>query len=124
MGRLVHFELNVKNPEKEIEFYQNVFEWHFQNWSDGKQNYWLINTGEETKIGINGGLSNAGDRFPSVVNTIEVENLKGTIEKIKSNGGTIITEIITIPNVGLLAYFKDVEGVIQGILEGITESDE
>ena len=47
--------------------------------------------------------------------------LNDTIEKITTNGGSIISEIMTVPDIGLLAYFKDVEGVINSILESFPQ---
>jgi uncharacterized protein len=120
MGRVVHFEINVPNPSKEVEFFKNVFGWNFLTW-EGQQDYWLIMTGDRSSNGIDGGLANSGDKIPSIVNTIEVENINDTIEKIKSNGGSVITEIMTIPTIGLLAYFKDVEGMVHGILQEFTQ---
>lgn len=42
MNRVVHFEIQVDNPERAIKFYQDVFGWNFQKW--GEQKYWMIMT--------------------------------------------------------------------------------
>src|SRR3989344_3279027 len=55
-NRVVHFEIQVENPERAIEFYTNVFGWEFQKWGD--KPYWMIMTADKDskEPGINGGL--------------------------------------------------------------------
>jgi predicted enzyme related to lactoylglutathione lyase len=52
---------------------------------------------------------------PSVV--VAVEKLESAIEKIKSAGGTVLTEIMPIPNVGRYVSIRDTEGNRVGVLE-------
>lgn len=116
MSRLVHFEMNVKDVQKAIAFYENVFGWKFQKW-DGPMDYWLIMTGDEIEPGIDGGLGYEEAGFPKVVNTIDVNDIDDIIKKIERNGGKIVKPKHAIPKVGWLAYFKDSEGVISGIMQ-------
>lgn len=116
MARLVHFEMNVKDVPKTISFYEDVFGWKFQKW-DGPMEYWLIMTGDEDEPGIDGGLGYAEEGTPKVVNTIDVEDLDKIIKKIQSNGGEIVNEKHAVPGVGWMAYFKDSEGVMSGIMQ-------
>ena len=116
MPRLVHFEMNVKDVHKTISFYEEVFGWKFEKW-DGPMDYWLIMTGDEQEPGIDGGLGAEQEGFPNVVNTIGVEDIDEVIKKIKSNGGEIVRPKQAVPTVGWLAYFKDSEGVISGIMQ-------
>lgn len=114
--RLVHFEMNVKDVHKTIAFYEEVFGWRFQKW-DGPMDYWLIMTGDEDEPGIDGGLGYAEKGFPKVVNTIDVENIDEVIKKIESNGGKIVSPKHAVPGVGWMAYFKDSEGVMSGVMQ-------
>ena len=116
MARLVHFEMNVKDVHKTISFYKDVFGWRFQKW-DGPMDYWLIMTGDETEPGIDGGLGYEEEGFPKVVNTIDVGDIDGIIKKIETNGGEIVRPKHAVPGVGWLAYFKDSEGVMSGIMQ-------
>ena len=116
MPRLVHFEMNVKDVHKTIAFYEEVFGWKFVKW-DGPIEYWLIMTGDEDEPGIDGGLGFEEEEFPKVVNTIDVDNIDDTIKKIESNGGEIVRPKHAVPGVGWLAYFKDSEGVMSGIMQ-------
>ena len=116
MPRLVHFEMNVKDVHKTIAFYESVFGWKFQKW-DGPLDYWLIMTGDEKEPGIDGGLGYEEEGFPKVVNTIDVDEIDDVIKKIEKNGGTIVRPKHAVPGVGWLAYFKDSEGVMSGIMQ-------
>ena len=116
MARLVHFEMNVKDVHKTISFYEDVFGWKFQKW-DGPMDYWLIMTGDENELGIDGGLGYAEEGFPKVINTIDVDDIDDVIKKIKSKGGEIVKPKHAVPGVGWLAYFKDSEGVMSGIMQ-------
>ncbi|MFX0075646.1 MAG: VOC family protein [Candidatus Hermodarchaeota archaeon] len=116
MPRLVHFEMNVKDVQKTIKFYEEVFGWQFQKW-EGPMDYWLIMTGDESEPGIDGGLGYEEEGFPNVVNTIDVDNIDDIIKRIEENGGEITRAKHAVPGVGWLAYFKDSEGVMSGIMQ-------
>ena len=116
MARLVHFEMNVKDVHKTISFYEDVFGWKFQKW-DGPMDYWLIMTGDEEEPGIDGGLGYEEEGFPKVVNTIDVGDIDEIIKKIESKGGAIVRPKHAVSGVGWLAYFKDSEGVMSGIMQ-------
>jgi len=114
--RLVHFELNVKDIQKTIKFYTDVFGWKIEKW-EGPMDYWLIMTGDESEPGIDGGLGELEKGFPHVVNTIDVKNVDEVIKKIEANGGKIIRPKQAVPGVGWLAYFEDNEGIVSGIMQ-------
>lgn len=118
MGRVVHFELSVENPELMQEFFNNTFGWNFQKW--GEEQYWLANTGETQFPGINGAFIKKREGAPAVVNNISVDNIDSAIESIMQNGGEIVVPKFLIPNVGYIAYFKDPEQNIHGISQFVT----
>ena len=115
-NRIIHFEMNVKNPEKAIKFYQNTFGWKIEKWECPVE-YWLIMTGDEKELGIDGGLGREEEGFPNVVNTIGINNIDAVIKKVKANGGKIVRDKHAVPGVGWLAYIKDPEGILSGIME-------
>lgn len=119
MGRVVHFEIPAENPERALKFYETVFGWKTQKW-DGPMDYWVVNTGEET-LGINGGIMPRHDPNQPLCVTIAVENLDNSLVLIEQNGGTVVVPKMEIPGVGWLAYFKDTEGIIQGVMEPIAQ---
>jgi len=116
MPRVVHFEIDAKKPERAIGFYKKVFGWKIEKW-EGPMDYWLIMTGKEKEPGIDGGLSKRTEAEPSTVNTIDVLSVDQYVKKIESNGGKIIRPKMAVPGVGWMAYFKDTEGNVWGIME-------
>ena len=110
MPRVVHFEICGAKPEQLIDFYSKVFGWKFEKW--GPIDYWIIKTGEGP--GIDGGLGK--EKNPSV-NTIDVPDVDKYLAKIKMAGGTVVAPKMTLPGIGYLAYFKDPQGNIFGIMK-------
>ncbi len=112
-NRVVHFEIPCDNPEQTINFFKDVFGWTFQPF--GNEEYWLVTTGDEKSPGINGGFMKKRDPRQPVVNTINVENLDESIQKIEKAGGKIMLPKMAVPTVGWVAYFTDPDGNIHGI---------
>ena len=117
MARIVHFELNVKDIDKSIRFYEKVFGWKIEKW-EGPMEYWLIMTGDENEEGIDGGLGLAEESYPSVVNTVDVNDVDEVVKKVKDNGGSVLSPKHAVPGVGWLAYIKDPEGIVTGVMQG------
>jgi len=116
MNRFTHFELVTDDREKTAAFYRAVFGWKVEKWA-GPVDYWIVDTGDASTPGINGGLMQAGGEFSGTVNTVEVEDIDAALAKVKANGGTIIFEKSPVPGVGQLAYFKDNCGIVVGIMQ-------
>lgn len=116
MPRVVHFEIPAADPARAIGFYQQVFGWQISQW-DGPEPYWLITTGDNNQPGINGGLMQRRHPDQPVVNTIDVSSVDDYVAKISQHGGEIVVPKMAVPGVGWLAYFKDTEGNIFGIMQ-------
>ena len=117
MGRIVHFEMPSDKPEELLEFYKTVFGWSGQKW--GANDYWLLDTGNTRNPAINGAISKKNEQLQCVVNTINVDDIAKSISLVGTNGGTVLTEIMDIPKVGKIAYFKDPEGNTFGLIEDV-----
>lgn len=120
MPRPVHFEVHATDPERAITFYATVFEWGFERWDDSP--YWLITTGNGP--GIDGGLvARKGPPPPedAPVNafavTLDVTDLDRVTRRVEQAGGGVVRPRCRIRGVGWLAYCKDTEGNIFGVLE-------
>jgi len=123
MSRVMHFEIHAENPERAIAFYQGVFGWQFQKW-DGPMDYWLIKTGEDTERGINGGMirrMGPGPAEMQAVNayvcTIGVTAIDESVAKALAAGAVLALPKMPIPGIGWLAYVKDTEGNILGVMQ-------
>jgi predicted enzyme related to lactoylglutathione lyase len=118
MNRPTHFEIPVKDAAKMSAFYSVVFQWTIMKWA-GPMDYWTISTGEGNP-GINGGFMPRLEPAPNTVITMQVEDLDSSIASITSHGGTIVVPRMPIPTIGYLAYGKDPEGNIFGIMQADT----
>jgi uncharacterized protein len=116
MPRPNHFEIPVDNPERAIAFYSAVFGWTFEKW-DGPMPYWMVTTGPKEEPGINGGLLIRRDPAQPCVNTVTVANIDETQAVIEAKGGTCCVPKMPVPTVGWLAYYKDVDGNIFGVMQ-------
>ena len=115
MGRPIHFELHVDDPDRAVSFYTQAFGWKIEKW--GPIDYWLITTGARSDPGIDGALTRREYPAATTVNTISVESFEGAATKIAKAGGKQITPKSTVPGVGYTAYFEDTEGNTFGIIE-------
>jgi predicted enzyme related to lactoylglutathione lyase len=115
MPRVIHFEIPSDDPAKANKFYTEVFGWNITQWAD--QPYWICKTGERTEAGIDGAIIKKNGPDHPLVNTIAVKNLGSTIRSIEEHGGVVVVPRTPIPKLGWLAYFKDMDGNILGIME-------
>ena len=116
----VHFEIPADDLEKQMSFYSDAFGWQFQGtpmpgMPDAE--YILVQTTEEGKPGINGGMYKrmGPDDKPRTV--IGVESIDTTLEKVSSLGGKVTAEKAKIPGIGWFALIEDPEGNVQGLFE-------
>ena len=79
--------------------------------------YWLITTGEPAEPGINGGLLRRQDPNQPCVNTITVASVDESLQAIDKGGGVCVLPKMAVPGVGWMAYCKDPDGHIFGIMQ-------
>jgi predicted enzyme related to lactoylglutathione lyase len=121
MNRVVHFEIHAENIERAKKFYSGLFGWKFTKWN-GPVDYWTIETGSKNEPGINGGLVIRrgpidGQAVTAFVCTIEVASVDQIMKSAQETGATIALPKMPIPGMGWLAYLKDTEGNIFGIMQ-------
>lgn len=130
MNRVVHFEIQAADPERAVKFYKDVFGWEISEWvipgveMKDENRYWLVMTGSETEPGINGGLvfrrgpePIEGQPVNAFVCTMSVADLDKYVDKALTAGGSIAVPRMAIKGVGWLAYCKDTEGNIFGMMQ-------
>ena len=122
-NRVSHFEIHAENPERAIAFYSGLLGWKFSKW-DGLMPYWLVTTGPDSEPGINGGLvarRGGGPLDGAAVNayacTVVVALLDPLLARVAELGGQIVVPQMSIPGVGWLAYAKDTEGNLLGMMQ-------
>ena len=113
MPRVVHFEIVAGDTARAKKFYEGLFGWKINQW--GNEDYWLVSTGEEGP-GINGGIVKSKGE-PLTVNTVDVPDLDEYMKKAEDNGGILVVPKVALPGIGYLAYFKDTEGIVFGMMQ-------
>jgi predicted enzyme related to lactoylglutathione lyase len=128
MNRVVHFEIHAVDLDKMQKFYSDIFGWQIKDMGPNMGNYRMVTTGEnkagEMWPGINGGITPrhgaapvGGEPVNAYVCTIDIENIDDMMAKVKTAGGTEALAKMQVPGVGWLAYMKDPEGNIFGMLQ-------
>ena len=123
MSRVVHFEIHASQPERLIAFYSSLFGWRFEPWGPPGI-YWVIYTGSAGEPGIDGGLvprrgptAAEGQPVNAFVCTVDVASAKDALARATTLGGTIAVPVMAVPGVGWLAYAKDPDGNIFGMMQ-------
>ncbi|HSX40023.1 MAG TPA: VOC family protein [Candidatus Saccharimonadales bacterium] len=131
MNSVVHFELTADDTKRAQKFYGGVFGWDFTEMGGEYGNYIMIHTTETDKEGmpqrkgaINGGMMKKDPTAKHTILTVAVDNIKDTLEKVKSSGGKVISEVMPVPNVGLYARIEDTEGNTVSLMEPTKEYKE
>jgi predicted enzyme related to lactoylglutathione lyase len=122
MSRITHFEIHASDPTKLMSFYSALFAWKFQKW--GEIDYWLVETGPSDQPGINGGLlprpkceGKDSQWVNAYVCTASVKSLDDALAKALSLGAITALPKMPVPGVGWLAYIKDPDGNILGMMQ-------
>ncbi len=129
-NRVIHFEVQATDPECSATFYRDVFGWEIQEWvipgveMKNENRYWLVTTGPDTEPGINGGILFRRGPAPAetqgvnaFVCTIAVSSIDEYVGKVTKAGGVIALSKMAILGVGWLAYCKDIDGNIFGMMQ-------
>jgi len=126
MPRAVHFEIQASDPQALIDYYTGLFGWSFNKWEGGQ--YWMIHTGPDEEPGINGGLLPRSGPSPApaaavnaFVITVDVEDIEAVLEKAES-GGVVAVPKMAVPGIGWLAYVRDPDGNVFGVMQADTSA--
>lgn len=119
MNTIGYFEIQSSKPEREIEFYKNVFGWTFIREEQIPIEYYRIETNS-----INGGLLKRPANIPPIACgtnaftcSIQVSSFDETANKIIDNGGKIAMPKFAIPKRCYQGYFLDIDNNVFGIFE-------
>jgi predicted enzyme related to lactoylglutathione lyase len=120
----VHFEIHASDMDAAERFYTSVFGWTAQRTPAVDRDYRLLVTGQDGTPGINGALLERRGEAPSpgepvsgFVCTVAVDDLDETERRIGEAGGARVVETRRIEGVGRVAYFRDIDGNVLGVIE-------
>ena len=119
-GRVIHFEIPVDDTEESIAFYHQIFGWESKPLNESAG---TLVTGPSTELGVDGYFfkkSTVPADYARIIIAVEVDNLEDHIERVKANGGEMLFGPIDYAGRGLMAYFRDTEGNIVGMLQSNT----
>jgi predicted enzyme related to lactoylglutathione lyase len=121
--RVIHFEIHAQDPRRAMKFYETVFGWTFHRWP-GEWEYWLATTGPKDQPGIDGGLILRRGASPAegagvnaFVCTLDVPEADAAVEAVVKAGGSVAVAKVAVPGVGWLAYVKDPDGNLLGVMQ-------
>lgn len=121
MNTIGFFEIQSSNPERDIKFYNAIFNWTFIKQEFTPIEYYRIETPS-----IYGGLLKRPAPIPppqsgtnAFVCSIQVENFDATEKLIIAQGGHIALPKFEIPGRCYQGYFVDLDGNTFGIFEVI-----
>ena len=129
MDKVQHFEIPADDLARAKKFYSKVFGWKINPFSmPGGQEYLGLHT---TEVGsdhmprepgaINGGMFKRSAELPVTGPTIAVtvDDIKKTLNDLKAAGGTVLSEIMNVADMGLYSYVKDTEGNVIGVWQNL-----
>jgi predicted enzyme related to lactoylglutathione lyase len=117
-----YFEMPVDDFERATRFYENAFGWEVTKTSRPSGPYYSVKTGDEKEPGINGSFFKKVEGWSQASNVIRVEDIDEVIKRICELGGKIVLPKTVINGVGYLAYFRDPEGNVLGMMESDSEA--
>jgi predicted enzyme related to lactoylglutathione lyase len=130
---IVHFEIQVSDPEKAKQFYGDVFDWKIEKWEG--TDFYGVWTGRSkyasgSVVGLDGGLGVKEGVTPSrssalnaFLCTVEVEDIDDTLQKLEKAGGTIVKSKYAFPHVGWMATCADPDGNQFALIQNNTAAE-
>ena len=119
MNTIGYFEIQSSKPDREIKFYETIFDWKFFKEEFVPIEYYRIETNS-----VNGGLLKRPAKVPpsefgtnAFVNSIQVNNFDETSMQIIKLGGQIALPKFAIPGRCWQGYFVDEDNNTFGIFQ-------
>ena len=123
MSRVVHFEIHAADVPRAVAFYEAVFGWKTEDWSQyAGMPYIGVITGEEGQPGINGaimqrpgGNPEIGSTVVGAVLTMGVDDLDAVGARALAAGAVEALPKHALPGMAWQAYYLDTEGNVFGL---------
>ncbi len=119
MNAIAYFEIQGRDPQVLIDFYQSVFGWRFTRAPEIPIPYWRIETD-----GISGGLLPRPASTPppecgtnAYVCSISVAEIDAVTAVVIAKGGIVAMPKFEVPGVGWHGYFLDPDGNTFGVFQ-------
>jgi len=125
MDRVVHFEIPAGDVKRAKKFYSSIFGWKTEDFPG--MNYTILYSTELDKKtrrpkvpgAINGGMMKRSKKVKSPVIYMYVDEIDETMKKVKKQGGRVVQPKTHVQGKMYTAYFKDSEGNLMGLVQGM-----
>jgi predicted enzyme related to lactoylglutathione lyase len=120
MTRVCRFEVPVDDTERAAAFFKHVFGWQLTKQRESGHVYFKIRTHRGKEAGIDGRFYDRHQVPPKnarLINMIRVDDVDLYVRKIEAAGGKKVFGKIRAPGMGNLAYFRDPDGNLMGIIQ-------
>lgn len=101
-AEVVHLQVAAKDAARLEAFYTAVCGWSARDLTDRYR--MLHESGDGPSVGL---AAEGESRF---VPTLAVADVEDVLDRVVANGGTRLSDPVTVPGVGLVASFRDPEG--------------
>ena len=116
MPTIVHFDIPAEDTERAKKFYSALFGWKFESFPEMQYNL-ITTTNLDGTPGVGGGLGKRMDPSQRMMNYFGVASIEAAMKKVKSLGGTFVSEKMAVPGMGWLVNCQDTEGNMFGLWE-------
>ena len=104
-GKLVHFEVLAKDPDRATKFYSGVFGWEFSDSGMPGIDYRMVQTGEDQ----GGAVFAPEDGKTGLKVYFDTDDIDASIAKVRDGGGEA-EDKQPIPSIGWFSGCTDTEG--------------
>ena len=111
-GKLVHFELPVRDTGRAKTFWGGVFGWEFGDSAMPGMEYYLVRTGEDQ----GGAVMSSEQQAAAPVVYFDTDDIDASIRKVRELGGDAAGKV-PIPHVGWFSRCTDPEGIAFSLFE-------
>lgn len=109
---MIFWEINAKDGPSLAAFYDEVFDWQISADDSG---FYTVRSGGER--GINGGIFTGKGKLPTHRAVyVRVASVEDVIARVRTAGGEVIQEPFDGPGDERLAFFRDLEGHVVGVV--------
>ena len=120
---VIHFEIHAADVPRAVAFYQAVFGWQVQDWSEyAGMPYFGVVTKTDEEPGINGAIMQRQGDTPTVgaavagaVLTMGTDDFDATAARIAEAGGIVAMPKAALVGMAWQGYFVDTEGNVFGV---------
>jgi predicted enzyme related to lactoylglutathione lyase len=116
MSTIVHFDVPADDIERAKKFYAGLLGWKFESFPEMQYNL-ITTTAVDGTPGVGGGMGKRMDPSQRIMNYFGVPSIEAAMKKVKSLGGSFLTEKMAVPGMGFLVNCMDTEGNLFGLWE-------